>query len=97
MVKKTNKSHFQTQKSDLLFLLINAGLKCTTSGPELALAQLAWLPLQCTFQHIQVLVGLSILSQALHEPSVPAGYGSNIAIFIQRCIWKPNILQTPLC
>lgn len=64
-VEKTNKSHFQIQKSDLLFLLINAGLKCSTSRPELALAQLAWLPLQHTFQHIQVLVGLVIPSQAL--------------------------------
>ena len=95
MVKK-NKSHFQIQKSDFLFLLINAGLKCTTSGPKLALAQLAELHVQCTFQHIQVLVGLTILSQALQKPSVPAGYGSNIAIFIVMHLETEHPADIPL-
>lgn len=60
MVKNTNHT---SKYKNLLFLLINAGLKCTTSEPELALAQLAWLQLQCTSQHLKVLVGLVILTK----------------------------------
>lgn len=40
MLKKPNKPNFQIQTPDLLFQCLdwNAGLKCTASGPELALA-----------------------------------------------------------
>lgn len=79
--KQKTLTRFQIPKSDLLFLLINAVLKHITSRPKLALTELAWLHLQRTFKHIQVLVGLAISSQALCEPNGPAGYGKQHSYF----------------